>query len=203
MIPRHTIRGRREISYIATTDIVAVLLTITMLVVRLHDNDFYDIMLLLTHIFAHTFTCILAFIILKCNVASSETMRLLIILYALVAIADVIATIWFICLFALHNHDDSIDVPYAVLRIAIGILFIGIDLSGAFYVDLTYSFLDSLVYVDSTSHILNAAQTVAASKNYTEIGASGGSGTGRINSVHLTITKPTPRTMSSGYNNIV
>ena len=196
MIPRHTIRGRREISYVASTDVVAVLLTLTMLVVRLHDNDFFDIMLLLTHIFAHSFTCIMAFIILKCNVSSSDSMRLLIILYALVAIADLISVIWFGCLFALHNHSDSIDTPYAVLRIGIGALFIGIDLAGAFYVDLAHSYLESLVYVDSVVHVLNVAHNVATNKNYTESG-------GRINTAHLTtIQKPGARTMSTGYEHV-
>ena len=193
MIPRHTIRGRRELSYTATSDSVALLLAVTVLIVRLHENDFYDIALLLTHIFVHTFTCILALIILKYTVASCDTIRLAIILYMLVAVVDAFALVGFIFLYALHNHKSSIDGPYALLRLVLGLTFLAVDVCGAFFVDLAYNYLDSLVYADNGTHLIGVAAHSIATKNFTTDAA-----TGRVNSLHLT-PKPLARTMN-GYN---
>lgn len=191
MIPRHTIRGRRELSYTATSDIFLLLLAVTVLVVRLHENDFYDIASLLAHIFAHTFTCILALIILKYTVASGDSIRLSIVLYILVAVVDAFTLVGFGLLYMLHNHRDSIDRPYALTRLSLGLGFLLVDICGAFFADLAYNYLDSLVYADNGAHVVAVANHVIATKNYT-VDSVGG----RINSVHLTSQKPAPRMMN-------
>jgi len=190
MFSRHIIRGRKELSQTTTTDVVLLLITIAVVFVRLHDNNLPDIGVLLGHVFAHTFTAILAFIVLKFTVASSNLLRMLQILYVLVALADIFLLLGFVYLAALHDHKHSIDAYYAGVHIVLAVMFVGVDLVGAFFVDLSYNYVESLVYADNGSRLYAVANGALMSRNFTE------SSPGRIGSVH--ITAPTSLSTSGG-----
>lgn len=192
MISRHTIRGRRELAQTVTTDVVLLLISGTMLLMRLHHRDnFYDVAGLLAHIFLHSITCTFALVMLKFTIASSSLLRGLLVLYVLTFIADALLLFGFAFLYFFHDHRASIDVYYATLHVATTLGFIVVDLTGAFFVDLAYTYIDSLVYADNGAYLHAVAQQVLASRNFVPDKASG-----RLGSVH--ITTPPALAMSSG-----
>ena len=193
MIARHTVRGRRELAQTATCDVVLTLITFAVLVARLRTNNTYDICVLLAHIFAHTFTCIIQLIVLKYTIVTSDPLHLQRVFYVVAALIDLGALVCFLFLYALHDHRGTIDAPYVALRVTIGIAFVVVDACGWLYADLSYQFIDTLVYADNGSRMYATVQYAVSARNYTENAA-----TGRINSVHLAAPAKAPaaRTMN-------
>ncbi len=194
MISRHTIRGRKELAQTATSDAVLLLITITMLVMRLHhSNNFYNVGGLLVHIFAHMLTCTFALVVLKFTIASSNLLRTLMILYVGTCIADAVLLFGFFFLYLFHDHKSSIDGYYLVLHAIVVLAFIGVDIAGAFFVDLSYNYIESLVYSDNGSYLHSVARQVIVSNNFMPVSAGVDN---RVGSVHLTI--PAPLAMMKG-----
>lgn len=140
MLSKYTIRGRQSLAFVSSLDAVALSYVVILLLSSLDYFDRTDAFLLALELL-HVFTVALSYIVVRHSTTALDTLRILIVVYLFVMIVDVGVLVARIFLLG-HSHDDSVPAARrhqhvnAFLRLALSVLFLFIDVTGAFFTNL-------------------------------------------------------------------
>ena len=140
MLSKHTIRGRQSLAFVASVDAVALSYAFLLLLLSFDDFDRTDALFLAMQLL-HGFTAALAYIVVRHSTTSLDTLRILIVVYIVVMIVDLIVLVARIMQLG-AGHDESTPLARrhhhinAFVRLLLALLFLFIDITGAFFTNL-------------------------------------------------------------------
>ena len=136
MLPKRGVRGRQQLALVASIDAVLLSYAVLLMLLALDMFDTRDFVLLGVHML-HGLSALIAYLFVRHNTTSLETLRLLLTCYSILFVVDIVICVGRVMMLG-HQHQDVDTHRHvnAAVRLGLAVAFIIVDVSGAFFANL-------------------------------------------------------------------
>lgn len=167
MNTKRSVRGRHQLAQVASIDAFATGFTLLLLIMALDDFVLYDFIPLAVHAL-HIVSVWIAYIFVRQSTTSLDTLRVLTIAYFILFVFDAgIVAVVRVLMWGHHYRADGEHMPAygtLIVHMLVSLLFVGIDVSGAYLAMVTQHSLLATQYTN------DQLQSVAAASLYKTAG---------------------------------
>lgn len=132
---------------VSSLDAVALFVLVIVLLLALDDFENYDFFLLCAHLL-HLFTVGLSYMVVRHTTTSLDTLRILIVVYAVILIVDVAVVIGRVILLGHEREEHRHRHMNEFLRVVLALGFCVIDCAGLLFTNVAQHSLHALCYTN-------------------------------------------------------